>query len=254
MRAEPAGDFDYDKAKIDYASIRQSEPTFAAAIEAALGSAESLINVGAGTGSYEPLDRQVTAVEPSAAQRSQRPAHLTPAIDAVAEDLPFPDDAFDAALATVTVHQWRDLATGLSEMRRVTRGPVIVMTFAPERLREFWMAEYAPEFNQAGSSRMPRIEQLTELLGGAVVEELPVPAGCVDGFDEAFFGRPEAFLDERVRRAQSSWGFVGPDVEHRSVARLRDALDNGSWDECHGHLRTADHYQGSVRLIVASGS
>ena len=251
MRTEPAGDFDYDSSAIDYAAVRQPEPAFASAIRRCLGDCETLLNVGAGTGSYEPLDLEVTAVEPSAAQRSQRPGHLTPAIDAIAEDLPFSDDSFDAAMATVTVHQWRDLEKGLAEMRRVARGPVIVMSFDPVRLREFWMADFAPEFARAGSDRMPSIDLLVRCLGGAEVEELPIPANCVDGFDEAFFGRPEAFLDERVRRAQSSWGFVGPDVERRSVDRLSLALADGSWDHQYGRLRDADEYRGSLRLVVA---
>jgi hypothetical protein len=252
VRDEPAGDFDYERGDIDYAAIRRPEPRFAVAVRRALGDARTVVNVGAGAGSYEPDDLEVTAVEPSASMRAQRPDHLVEAIDAVAEALPFEDGSFDAALATITVHQWRDLDLGLSELRRVARGPVVIMTFDPEALWGFWLAEYAPEMVEHESGRMPAIDRIVSQLGGpAVVEDLPIPAGCADGFMEAYFGRPEAFLDERVRRAQSAWGFVDDDVAQRALRRLRAALEDGSWEERFGHLRTAVAYPGSLRLIVA---
>jgi hypothetical protein len=211
-----------------------------------------VINVGAGAGSYEPEDLSVTPVEPSASMRSQRPPHLAPALDAVAEDLPFPDESFDAALATVTVHQWADLGRGLAELRRVTRGPVVIMTFDPVPLREFWLAEYAPEMMERESGRMPDLGELAAHLAGDVrIDELPIPADCADGFAEAYFGRPEAFLDARVRRSQSAWGFIDSDEERRSVERLRTALADGTWDRRYGGLRSASEYPGSLRLVVA---
>jgi SAM-dependent methyltransferase len=174
-------------------------------------------------------------------------------VDAVAGDLPFADDSFDAGLASFTVHQWPDLAAGLHELRRVTRGPVVVLTAAPEPLAEFWLTEYAPELMVAESGRMPPIDVIGGLLGGRVeVEPVPVPSDCTDGFVEAFFGRPEALLDERVRRSQSAWGFIGPEAEAASVATLRAVLDDGSWDRRHGHLRTVAAYAGSLRLITAT--
>ena len=252
MRAEPAGDFDYEKDSAHYSVIRQPEPHFAQKIREALGDASSLVNVGAGAGSYEPEDMIVTPVEPSASMRAQRPPHLAPAIDAAAEDLPFPDGTFDAALASVTVHQWSDRDGGLAELRRVTTGPVVIMTFDPVPLRKFWLAEYAPEMMERESGRMPDLDGLAAALGGDVrIDELAIPADCADGFAEAYFGRPEAFLDERVRRSQSAWGFVDTDEEHRSVERLRAALEDGSWDRRFGGLRSASEYPGSLRLIVA---
>jgi SAM-dependent methyltransferase len=252
MRAVPAGDFDYEKDGAHYSAIRRPEPRFARRIRDALGDASSLINVGAGAGSYEPEDMSVTPVEPSASMRSQRPPHLAPALDAVAEDLPFPDKAFDAALAAVTVHQWSDLGAGLAELRRVTRGPVVIMTFDPVPLRRFWLAEYAPEMMERESCRMPELDRLAAQLAGNVrVEELPIPADCADGFAEAYFGRPEAFLDPRVRRSQSAWGFVDGEEERRSVERLGAALEDGSWDHRFGGLRSASEYPGSLRLVVA---
>ena len=253
MRETPAGDFDYERGDIDYAAIRQPEPVFADAIRRALGDVKTLVNVGAGAGSYEPGDLEVTPVEPSASMRRQRPAHLSPAVDGVAEALPFDDKSFDAALATITIHQWRDLEQGLDELRRVTTGPVVIMTFDPSALRGFWLAEYAPEMVEHESGRMPPIDRVTAGLGGqVVVEGLAIPSGCVDGFMEAYFGRPEAFLDDRVRRAQSAWGFVDDDTELQLVARLQASLDDGSWDERFGHLRTAALYDGSLRLLIAT--
>jgi len=252
VRAVPAGDFDYERDGAHYAAIRRPEPRFARRIRDALGDASSLINVGAGAGSYEPLDMTVTPIEPSASMRAQRPPHLAPALDAVAEDLPFPDGAFDAALASVTVHQWSDLGRGLAELRRVTRGPVVIMTFDPVSLREFWLADYAPEMMERESGRMPDLDDLATHLGRDVrIDELSIPADCADGFAEAYFGRPEAFLDARVRRSQSAWGFIDGDEERRSVERLRAALGDGSWDRRFGGLRSASAYPGSLRLVVS---
>jgi SAM-dependent methyltransferase len=252
MRAVPAGDFDYERDGAHYSAIRRPEPRFARRIRQALGDATSVINIGAGAGSYEPEDLVVTPVEPSASMRSQRPPHLAPAVDAAAEDLPFPDNEFDAALASVTIHQWSDLGRGLAELRRVTTGPVVIMTFDPDSLRKFWLAEYAPAMMERESSRMPDLDELAEKLGGNVrIDELAIPADCADGFAEAYFGRPEAFLDPRVRRSQSAWGFIDGDEERRSVERLRAALQDGSWDRRFGRLRSASEYSGSLRLVVA---
>ena len=249
MRAVPAGDFDYEQDGAHYSAIRKPEPQFARRIRDALGDASSLINVGAGAGSYEPEDLSVTPVEPSASMRSQRLPHPAPALDAIAEDLPFPDRAFDAALASVTVHQWSDLGRGLAELRRVTRGPVVIMTFDPVSLGTFWL--YAPEMMGRESGRMPDLGELAAQLAGNVrIDELSIPADCADGFAEANFGRPETFLDARVRRSQSAWGFVDRDEEHRSVERLRAALEDGSWDRRFGGLRSASEYSGSLRLVV----
>ncbi len=145
MPSRVAGDFDYESGGTGYAVHRRTDPRIAALVHAALGDARTVVNVGAGAGSYEPIDRDVTAVEPSEAMRRQRPAHLAPAVDAVAEALPFPDGSFDAAMAMVTIHQWPDAERGLRELRRVSRGPVVILTFDGDALDEFWLAEYAPE-------------------------------------------------------------------------------------------------------------
>ena len=248
---ERAGDFDYEANGTGYAVQRRTDPRIAAVVHAALGPARTVINVGAGAGSYEPEDRHVVAVEPSPAMRGQRPPGRVPAIAGAAEDLPFDDGVFDAAMATVTVHQWADLARGLAELRRVTRGPVVVLTFDGDALDRFWLAEYAPELIAAERRRYPAMATLVAALAeGTEVRPVPVPADCVDGFTEAYFARPERFLDDAVRRSQSAWGFVEPAAQERAVARLRDDLASGAWDARHGALRTQPEFDGSLRLVV----
>jgi hypothetical protein len=252
MRSEAAGDFDYEASGRGYATARQTDPRIAAYVHAALGDAATVLNVGAGAGSYEPADRAVTAVEPSAAMRGQRPAHLAPAVDAVAEDLPFGDDSFGAAMAMVTVHQWRDADRGLRELRRVSGGPVVVLTFDGDALDQFWLARYAPELIVAERRRYPAISRIRAVLGGqSTVTPIPVPADCVDGFTEAYYARPERFLDPAVRRSQSAWGFVDAAARDRAVRRLGDDLASGDWDRRYGALRTQPEFTGSLRLITA---
>ena len=247
-----AGDADYGKIGQGYARFRQPDPRFAAAIREALGDIASVLNVGAGAGSYEPEDLQVTAVEPSATMRAQRPAHLPPAVDACAEALPFDDDSFDAAMALVTVHQWSDLAAGLKEMRRVARGPVLVMTSDPPALRRFWLSRYAPEGVSIEADRMPPLEQVVDGLGGRCeIFSVPIPFDCRDGFNEAYYGRPERLLDPAARLACSSWSFLGEAATVRFEAALQADLASGAWDAEWGHLRTAPQFDGSLRLVVS---
>jgi hypothetical protein len=248
----PAGDVDYEAHGQGYAIQRRSDPRIAAAIHAALGTARTVLNVGAGAGSYEPADRYVVAVEPSAAMRAQRPPERVPAINAVAEALPFDDAAFEAAMASVTVHQWSDLDQGLAELRRVTSGPIVILTFDPDTLDRYWLNDYAPEVIAAERRRQPPIARLVSAFGpGTDVRSIPVPADCLDGFKEAYFARPEAFLDEAVRRSQSSWSFVEPAVHARAVANLERDLVSGAWDERYGKLRSQAAFDGSLRLLVA---
>jgi SAM-dependent methyltransferase len=218
----------------------------------ALGQAQTVLNVGAGAGSYEPGDRDVTAVEPSASMRSQRPPHLGPAIDATAEHLPFAEASFDAAMAMVTVHQWADSDQGLRELRRVSRGPVVVLTFDGDALDLLWLADYVPELITAERRRYPAIQHIREVLGGtSTVTPVAVPADCADGFTEAYFARPERFLDPAVRQSQSAWGFVEQAAIERGVARLSADLDSGAWDRRYGTLRTQPEFTGSLRLVTA---
>lgn len=187
-----------------------------------------MLNVGAGTGSYEPSDRWVLAVEPSTMMRSQRPDDAAPSIAARAEALPFDDDAVDAAMACVTIHHWESPQAGLAELRRVARGPVVVFTFELDALPA-WQQEYLHEGLAIERPRFQPIEEVAAALGGRTrVEHIPTPGDCVDGFVEAFWRRPEALLDARVRSAQSMWPLLEPGVEDQVVGRLSAALKSGA--------------------------
>jgi SAM-dependent methyltransferase len=246
-----AGDVDYGALGQGYANYRRPDGHIAALIHRALDSATSVLNVGAGAGSYEPFDRQVTAVEPSAAMRAQRPSHLVAAVDAVAEKLPFADKSFEASMATFTIHQWSNLRDGLVEMRRVTRGPVVVLTCDPTEVTSFWLNEYAPELLAIEARRYPPITLIAETLGGHTeIVSVPIPFDCTDGFNEAYYGRPELLLETNARRACSAWSFVSASVVSRFEATLRRDLAGGVWDAKHGQLRTQPELEGSLRLIV----
>jgi len=245
------GDFDYDAHGEGYARQRRADPRIAAMVHAALGPARTVLNVGAGAGSYEPEDRHVIAIEPSPAMRAQRPAHLSPAIHGIAEKLPLDDLSVDAAMATLTVHHWGDLATGLAELVRVTRGPIVVMTFDADEMDRLWLGEYAPELFAVERGRYPAIAHIAAGLGGGCdVRPVPIALDCTDGFTDAFYGRPERFLDPAIRKSQSAWGFLAPGVEDRIVSALAADLTSGAWDAKHGHLRTQPWFEGAVRLVV----
>lgn len=246
-----AGDANYGVIGIGYTRYRQPDPGIARFILDALGDAETVLNVGAGAGSYEPVDRRVTAVEPSASMRAQRPGHLPAAIDAVAARLPFGDGVFDASMATFTVHQWPDLRAGLREVRRVTRGPVLILSCAPDELDRFWLNSYAPEVIAVEARRYPPIEAISAMLGGNVeVITVPIPLNCTDGFSEAYYGRPECLLDPGARLANSAWSFVDASVGVRLEAELGRDLEKGVWDAKCGHLRTQAELAGSLKLVV----
>ena len=246
-----AGDVDYAPLAAGYSSYRRPDPQIERAIRSALGDAITVINVGAGAGSYEPVDRRVTAVEPSASMRAQRPAGR-PAVDATAQSLPFEDASFDAGMATFSVHQWSDVEAGLAELRRVVRGPVAVLSVDPNLVQNFWLTDYAPEVMAAEGSRFPAIDRIARALGGDIeVVVVPIPFDCVDGFNQAYYGRPEALLDPGARAANSAWTFVGPEVEARFVRELSADLASGAWDERYGALREAPEFDGALRLVVS---
>lgn len=245
--------FNYDAHGHGYANIRRADSRIEAIIQAALGNARTVLNVGAGAGSYEPADRYVTAVEPSQVMRAQRLANgKVPAVNAKAGDLPFDDNSFDASMAVATIHHWPDIQKGLQEMRRVTKGPVVILTFDPGALDDFWNVHYFPEVIAAEKQRYPSISSLNEYLGGnCEIQTVPIPLDCTDGFQEAFYGRPEAFLQKEVRKSQSTWGFVDAATEERIVKHLANELQSGEWDRKYGHYRTQPVFHGSVRLVIA---
>ena len=242
---------DYDQRGRAYARNRRTDPRIAARIEAALGAAGTVLNVGAGAGSYEPRDRWVLAVEPSATMRAQRPLDAAPALAARAEALPFDDDSFDAAMACVTIHHWDPPQAGLRELRRVARGPVVVFTFELEALPA-WQQDFLHEGLVIERPRFPAIDDVASWLGGRTrIERVPTPADCEDGFFEAFWNRPEALLDPGVRSAQSVWALLPDGAEERIVARLADALSSGAWDAEWGALRSQSSLDGSLRLVIS---
>ena len=242
----------YDTIGATYTVTRRTDPRIATGVWAALGDAQTVLNVGAGTGSYEPPGRDVTAVEPSALMRAQRPADAAPCVAAVAERLPFEDQSFDAAMACSTVHHWQDPIAGLREMRRVARR-VVVFTFAGTDTgwrRRFWLTrDYLPEVSALLLGRPSLSEQAHAI--GAYVEPVLIPWDCADGFFEAYWRRPEAYLDDQVRRGVSVWTKVGPDAERRAVHTLRDDLASGRWTERNRDLVDLEAAELGLRLLVA---
>ncbi|MEV6352499.1 class I SAM-dependent methyltransferase [Streptomyces hydrogenans] len=235
-----------------YFAHRRPDGRIARFVARALGDGRSVLNVGAGAGSYENIGGTVTAVEPSASMRARRPDGLAPAVDAVAEDLPFADGAFDAAMTLFSVHQWSDVRAGLREMRRVTSGPVVVLTCDPALVRDFWLYAYAPAVLDAEARRYPPVDEIAAALGGAVsVEAVPIPLDCTDGFDEAYYGRPEMLLDPAARQACSAWSFVDDGAREHFDRALRDDLASGAWDARFGHLRSQPAYEGSLVVVRA---
>jgi SAM-dependent methyltransferase len=241
----------YDTIGATYTATRRTEPRIAARIWAALGDARTVLNVGAGTGSYEPSDRHVLAVEPSSLMRAQRHAGAAPCVAATAESLPFDDQSFDAAMAVCTVHHWQDPIAGLREMRRVARR-VVVFAGDTSDPGQFWLTrDYLPEFAVLRGCRV--LASLTGLARaiGARMEPVPIPWDCADGFFEAYWRRPEAYLDENVRRGISVWATVGPDAEQRAVHSLRDDLASGRWAERNRDLLDLDAAELGLRLLIA---
>src|SRR5580700_4665409 len=242
----------YDAIGATYTVTRQTEPRIAAQVWAALGDARTVLNVGAGTGSYEPSDRDVTAVEPAALMRAQRPTGAAPCVAAVAESLPFEDQSFDAAMAFSTVHHWPDPIAGLREMRRVARR-VVVFTFDGSDtgwLRRFWLTrDYLPEVADLLVGRPSLTQQANAI--GARIEPVLIPWDCADGFFEAYWRRPEAYLEDHVRRGMWVWTSVGTDAEQRAVHSLRDDLASGRWAERNRDLLDLEAAELGLRLLIA---
>ena len=238
----------YDRIGSGYTTTRREDPRIARAIHAALGDARSVLNVGAGTGSYEPRDRAVVAVEPSAVMIAQRPPGAAPVVRASAESLPFPDDSFDAAMAVLSDHHWADRAGGLRELRRVARERTVVFTWDQSLADAFWLIrDYLPAFKRLPG--MP-IEDVARSLGGARVEPVPVPWDCVDGFFHAFWRRPEAYLDPRVRAGTSVFARLDDRDVAEMVRRLRADLESGVWEQRNAGLRALDELDCGHRLVV----
>jgi SAM-dependent methyltransferase len=245
----------YDRIGRLYRRHRQPDPRIAARINKALADARTVVNVGAGTGSYEPADRTVIAVEPSAVMVSQRADGMAPVVRAMAEALPFADGTFDSGLAVLTVHHWRDQAAGLAELRRVSHRQV-VLCFDPAINMTHWLVtDYLPEI-RAMYKRAPTPVWVAEALGGPRVqtriEVIPVPAECTDGFQNAYWRRPEAYLDPDVQACTSSLAVLDRDVLERGLGRLADDLATRAWHARHGHLLDLAEFDCGYRLVIAA--
>lgn len=240
----------YDEIGEGYGRERRADPRIAARIAAALGGARTVVNVGAGTGNYEPADRQVVAVEPSRTMIDQRPLGAAPAVEAVAEALPLATRSCDAAMTVLSIHHWTDLAAGLKEMSRVAARQV-VLTFDPTRTPQFWLVkDYLPEWVELDAS-MPAIAHVEKILGTVCsTEEVPIPADCTDGHAGAYWNRPERYLHPAVQRSISLMARTPAPVLERAMAHLSEDLMQGRWDARHGHLRELTELDLGHRLIV----
>jgi SAM-dependent methyltransferase len=240
----------YDEIGRTYAHTRATDPRIAAAIWEALGDARTVVNVGAGTGNYEPPDRDVTAVEPSAVMIAQRPPEAAPVVQAGAEALPFEDDSFDAAMAVLTIHHWSDWRAGIEELRRVA-GRVVLFSWDPSFARRLWVtAEYFPFVGDEENS-FPSLADQAGAVRATSVTTVPVPADCQDGFYGAWWRRPHAYLDPEVRAGISVLASRTPEQLAPGLERLRADLESGAWAEQHEELLEREELDLGYRLLVA---
>ena len=236
----------YDTIGLNYANLRRPDPRIAQQIEAALGSAETVLNVGAGAGSYEPSSRQITAVEPSAEMIGQRPASDATVIQGSAERLPFENGSFDAAMAVLTIHHWSDKKKGVAEMRRVTNGKIVLLTYDPS-FRGFWLADYFPALVTLDEGQMPGMAKFESWLGPVSISPVPIPHDCTDGFLVGYWRRPAAYLDERVRAAMSSFWALGGVSD--GLAKLESDLKSGQWERRYSNLLALETLDCGYRLV-----
>jgi SAM-dependent methyltransferase len=240
----------YDAIGKRYTSARREDPRIAARIRAALGDARTVVNVGAGSGAYEPADLEVTAVEPSEVMIAQRPEGAAPVVRAFAEELPFEDASFDAAMAVLSDHHWSDHERGLAELRRVARR-VVLFTWEPASARQTWVVrDYFPCFEQLIPPGY-RLAMTLERLGGGREEVVPIPHDCLDGFFHAYWRRPEAYLDPAVRAGISAFALMDQGCVEAGLARLARDLDSGEWARRNADLLDLEELDAGYRLVVA---
>ncbi|MGC1852199.1 MAG: class I SAM-dependent methyltransferase [Solirubrobacterales bacterium] len=249
----------YDRIGRGYSGFRQTDPRIAAAIETALGEAGTVLNVGAGAGSYEPPGREVVAVEPSAEMIAQRLPGGAPAVQASAESLPFADDSFDAAMAVFSDHHWRDRTAGLREMQRVAGGRVVILNADPGLATSFWLTrDYLPTFADLIPPPYRRagywLDELEGLLGPIEAMTVPVPHDCRDGFYQSYWRRPRAYLEPRIRETISVFHRLADADLATAIDRLRRDLDDGHWEERNADLLELPELDVGLRLVIAGDS
>ena len=239
----------YDQIGHTYSTTRRADPRIAWALDAVLGDARTMLNVGAGAGAYEPAGKLVIAVEPSSQMIRQRPRDAAPVVQATAEALPFRARTFDVACALLTLHHWADWRLGLAEMKRVGRR-VVLLAFDPSALHRFWLTEaYFPDIIERDRRRSPSVAEIARELGTCRVEPVPIPHDCTDGFLGAFWRRPESYLDPRVRAGMSGFALLDADAVTRGVARLESDLQSGEWERRFGYLKSLETFDAGYRLF-----
>lgn len=244
----------YDTIGFGYAATRRQDPRLFARIVAALGDAKSIVNVGAGAGSYEPEDRQVIAIEPSSVMAAQRGPGRPPAIRASAGSLPLHNDSVDAAMVVLSLHHWdEERQSGVQELRRVTRGPIVILTVDPVVSGQMWlMRDYLPEIAELDSAIFTPPDQIVQWLGGnATVEVVPVPRDTPDWSLVSFWAHPYRLLDPAARAGTSGTARMSPEILDRAIAALTEDLRNGRWQRKNGHLNELDEFDSGLRLIIA---
>jgi SAM-dependent methyltransferase len=242
----------YDRIGLSYSAVRRADPRLESAIWSALGDAGIVLNIGAGTGSYEPRDREVIAVEPSPVMIAQRAVDCAPAIQGVAESIPLGDNSVDATMGVFTMQHWDDIDRGLAEVVRVTRRRIVLLTLDLDVTAQMWLCrDYLPEIIEHDRQSFPTIAHLQAVLPDLQVEPIPAPADCRDGFCVALWSRPEAHLDPSIRRASSIWHLLPPSIVDGGLDRLRQDLDSDRWDDRYGHLRTQATLDIGLRLVTA---
>jgi SAM-dependent methyltransferase len=242
----------YEKIGVGYATARAPDPRIEAQINAALGDAGSVANIGAGGGSYEPRERVVYAVEPSPTMIRQRPVGSAPAIRGCAEQLPLRDDSVDAVLATLTIHHWQDRELGFAELRRVARKRIVILTWDADVWETFWLIrEYDSGMRQMDRKRAVSIPEVVAAFGECQVLPVPIPHDCTDGFHGAYWRRPEAYLDPAVRAAISTYALLAPEDYMEGIERLAADLESGAWNARHRDLMALDEIDLGYRLVVA---
>lgn len=240
----------YDKIGSNYLTSRSSDPRVFHALRSQFGGARVIVNLGAGSGSYEPDDLDVVAIEPSKVMISQRSAASPPVIQAIVEKLPFADSSFDLAMGVLTLHHWSDWRLGLAEAARVSGGNVLLLTWFGS-LKNFWLADYFPEIVQLDEGKFPTVEEYESVLGHLSVTTVPIPHDCRDGFLCAYWRRPEAYLDPKVRNGISTFSMI-PDPEP-ALQRLESDLASGRWEEKHGHLLALDNFDYGYKIVRSYG-
>jgi SAM-dependent methyltransferase len=247
---EPSPGKLYESIGQGYAHARRADPRIEAQIFDAIGPGQPVLNVGAGTGNYEPSDRPVVAAEPSPTMLAQRSGRV-PATRAVAEALPFPDNSFAVATAIFTVHHWADRAAGLRELGRVAERQVCLV-YDTDVTMTMWLLEYFPEVATAPwEVDAPDADSIDQHLAVEEVRTVWAPPDCTDGFTGAYWNRPERYLEPEVQAGMSTLARLDPAIRAAGTERLRHALESGQWDERHGHLRTADRFDMGYRLVLS---